>query len=79
MFPQVSPQMAASWPALQLCVRVRACRRTHSEGLMGCNLKLRKLSCRVVCGLLSSVSHASDRESGAKAGSCLVDSSVARS
>lgn len=79
MFPQVRPPDGCRWPALQLCVLQRAlgC-RTHSEGHMGCNFKLRRLSC-CVCGLLSSVSYASDRESGAKVESCFVDSSVARS
>ena len=79
MFPQLRLPDGCRRPALQLCVLRRVLgRRTHSEGHMDCNFRLRKLSCRV-CGLLSSVSHASDRESGAKAESCFVDSSVTRS
>lgn len=79
MFPQFRLPDGCQWPALQLRVLWSALgRRIHSEGHMDFNFKLRKLSCRV-CGLLSSVSHASDRESGAKAESCFVDSSVTRS
>ena len=79
VFPPFRLLGGCQWPALQLCVlRGVLGRRTHSEGRVRCNFRLGKSSC-CVCGLLASVSLASDRESGAKAESCFVDSSGTRS
>lgn len=48
MFPQVRPPDGCRWQRSCVCCRGRLGARTHSEGLMGCNFKLRKLSCRCV-------------------------------
>ena len=79
VFPPLRLPGGCRWPALQLCaLRGVLGYRTHSEGHVRCNFRLGKSSC-CVCGLLASVSLASDRESGAKAESCFVDSSGTRS